>query len=249
MTKDDEMALDKQIHIYSVDTGAFYNKKEYKLHWQIANLRRRKELIKKRINNTSIEQVEVLNNLSVLKTKLNKKIKYKKELLLTLLNNRVSIQTSVIPRTLKPINLCDKNIISVFQSSLTRTLNIQTNELTNDIIVVKVYYFDLLKDLIVNGFTLNGEKYKYFTSSAGQIRTKKTVFIKECLWDQYEQTLMCGLTLNTINSKGGINVNKYLAYLALINSATDEWEDFDIFKTIVVPDFETNVFGDRKSVV
>lgn len=31
--------------------------------------------------------------------------------------------------------------------------------------------------------------------------------------------------------------------MALTNSATDEWDDFDIDKTIVIKDFETNVYG------
>ena len=31
--------------------------------------------------------------------------------------------------------------------------------------------------------------------------------------------------------------------MALSNSATDEWYDFDIDKTIVIKDFETNVYG------
>ena len=46
-----------------------------------------------------------------------------------------------------------------------------------------------------------GEKYIYFTSSAGQIRTKKTVFIKESVWKKYEKTIMCGLTIDSINKK------------------------------------------------
>ena len=54
---------------------------------------------------------------------------------------------------------------------------------------------------------------------------------------------MCGLTIDKINSKGGNNVNKHLAYMALSNSATDEWEEFDIDKSIVIDDFETNVYG------
>ncbi len=91
--------------------------------------------------------------------------------------------------------------------------------------------------------TYNGEKYKYFTSSAGQIRKKKAVFIKESVWNKIEKTIMCGLTIDKINSKGGNNVNKHLAYMALSNSATDEWEEFDIDKSIVIDDFETNVYG------
>lgn len=39
-------------------------------------------------------------------------------------------------------------------------------------------------------------------------------------------------------------LKKFLAYLALNNSATDVWEDFDIDKSIVVEDFETDVLGE-----
>ena len=55
---------------------------------------------------------------------------------------------------------------------------------------------------------------------------------------------MCGLDKQVINDKGGVNVNKFLAYYALANSATEEWEDFDIDKAIVVNDFETFVNGE-----
>ena len=89
-----------------------------------------------------------------------------------------------------------------------------------------------------------GEKYIYFTSSAGQIRTKKCVFVKESIWNKFEKTIMCGLTIDEINKKGGNNPNKHLAYMALSNSATDVWENFDIDRSIVVDDFETDVAGE-----
>jgi len=146
-------------------------------------------------------------------------------------------------RRLAPSAIDEKNIISVFESTLTRTLGIGQDELSEDIIVVRTFYYDVMQDIIVNGFIHNGEKYRFFTASAGQIRTKKTVFIKESLWEQHEKTLMCGLTVDSINAQGGVNVNKFLAYLALSNSATDEWKDFDIDRCIVVPDFETAVHG------
>ena len=53
--------------------------------------------------------------------------------------------------------------------------------------------------------------------------------------------LNCGLTDADINAKGGINQNKVLAYRALPCSATDPWTDFDIDRTIVIPDFEGDV--------
>ena len=176
-----------------------------------------------------------------------KKAKESKEKLLSLLANKV-LQNELKNgkdhiRELREDSLNDNNIISVFDSELSRTIGIQQDELTDALMVMQVYYFDVFKDVMLYGFTYKGEKYKYFTSSAGQIRKKKGVFIKESVWDRIEKTAMCGLTVDKINEKGGNNVNKHLAYLALSNSATDAWADFDIDKSIVIDDFETNVYG------
>lgn len=192
----------------------------------------------------------------------NKKIKNSKDRLLKLLSNKTEINNYTNGRhhirELRNLNpsgnkddvyryanepFGDKKIISVFDSAFTRMIGAKQDELTEDFMVIQVYYFDIIKDLIYNGFMYKGEKYIYFTSSAGQIRTKKTVFVKESVWKKYEKTIMCGLTIDSINEKGGNNPNKHLAYMALTNSATDVWNEFDIDKTIVVNDFETDVFG------
>ena len=180
---------------------------------------------------------------------IHKRIKAKesKEKLLTLLSNKVN-QNELTNgkdhiRTIKDDSLNDTNVISIFDSALSRTIGIKQDELTEALMVVQVYYFDVFKDILFYGYMYKGEKYKYFTSSAGQIRKKKAVFIKESVWNRIEKTVMCGLTIDKINAKGGNNVNKHLAYMALTNSATDELEEFDIDKSIVVDDFETNVFG------
>lgn len=175
------------------------------------------------------------------------KSKESKEKLLTLLSNKVK-QNELTNgkdhiRYIREDSLNDNNVISVFDSALTRTIGIKQDELTDALITVQVYYFDVFKDISFYGFEYKGEKYKYFTSSAGQIRKKKAVFIKESVWNKIEKTIMCGLTIDKINSKGGNNVNKHLAYMALTNSATDLWEGFDIDKSIVIDDFETNVYG------
>lgn len=144
----------------------------------------------------------------------------------------------------KKINL--SNVISMFESTLSRSFNIKTNELTYDIFVVEIFYYDIAQDLIINGFDYNNKHYVYFSSSAGQIRTKKAVFVEENKYNDCKLKLMCGLTVDKINEQGGMNINKFLAYLALANSATDLWEDvfnkpFDIDRAIVVNDFETLV--------
>ncbi len=144
----------------------------------------------------------------------------------------------------KKVNLT--NVVSMFESTLSRSFNIQRDELTYDIFIVEIYYYDIAQDIILNGFNYNGNHYVYFSSSAGQIRTKKAVFVNEKKYEKCKAKLMCGLTIDKINECGGMNINKFLAYLALSNSATDLWEDifqepFDIDRCIVVDDFETEV--------
>ena len=138
----------------------------------------------------------------------------------------------------------DRNVISLFESALTRAMGIETNALTMDLVVVKTCYFKVLHDIILRGFDWDGEHYVIYTASAGQIRTKRSVFIREAALNAVSPKLMCGLTIEDINQKGGINTNKFLAYLALSNSATDPWPEFDITKCIVVDDMETLVEGE-----
>lgn len=211
----------------------------------------------KKLKNNKTEEVNIINSSydtvanyikwnELIKHK-REKAKESKDKLLTLLSNKVA-QNELTNgkdhiRCIREGSLNDNNVISVFDSSLSRTIGIKQDELTDALMVVQIYYFDVFKDISFYGFTYNGEKYKYFTSSAGQIRKKKAVFIKESVWNKIEKTIMCGLTIDKINSKGGNNVNKHLAYMALSNSATDEWEEFDIDKSIVIDDFETNVYG------
>ena len=148
-------------------------------------------------------------------------------------------------RKLNKRYLYERNEISLFESSLTRTMGFKTDETTYDLLVLRPYHYIIFKQLVNNGYCFNGKHYIILTASAGQIRTKKCVFIEESLWNKYEKTLLCGLTLNDMNnsSEKGMNLTKYMAYLALNNSATDEWKDFDINKCIVIDDFETEVSG------
>lgn len=76
-----------------------------------------------------------------------------------------------------------------------------------------------------------------------QLRTDKISCITEDMWAKIHDRIMCGLTFERINELGGVNCNKLLAYIALGNSATDPWNDFDIDRCIVIPDWESPVTG------
>lgn len=227
--------LNKQVFIYSVDTSDFYNAEEKEIHNQLSELHFSRSKLKKRSNKSKDDNLKKEIS-QELKTQ-NAKVKELKGNLITL------FKKNKVTRSLNPESLKDKNVVACFESTLTRTLEMEINSVTKDIIIVQVYFFDVCKDIILNGFTLNDEKYVFFTASAGQIRKKKVVFIKEDVLMKYEKTLMCGLTIEDINKAGGVNINKFIAYRALINSATDEWDNFNIDRAIVVEDFESSVNG------
>lgn len=239
--------LDKQVYIYSLETSSFYNEQENNIHNKLLNLYRIKKLIidkvkkiEKNIEKTldfDEKQHLIDRKLKLLKGKSKTTNKINK--LKSSLRNKLNTHKGI--RNIRDDSLKDNKIIGMFESTLTRTIGMKTNEVSKSIIVVRVYYYQILNELIEYGFTYNDEKYIYFSSSAGQIRTKKAVFIKESLWNEYQGSLTCGLSINEINQKGGCNVNKLLAYKALTASASVQWNDFDIDKTIVVPDLKTNV--------
>lgn len=240
--------LDKQVFLYGVDTACFYTRKERWLHKKMNILKNEKSKLVKKIDDLKKKggDNELIKRYETYKSYKTKHIKELKEKMLNLLNSKLDEdyrKQNHFVRQLSPSAIVDKNVIGVFESINTRTLNMKTNKISTDLFVMRTYYFAILRDLIKYGFEYNGEKYIFFTSSAGQIRTKKSVFIKESLWKQHERTFLCGLTIDKINELGGMNINKLLAYIALGNSATDEWSEFDIDKCIVVPDFENEVNG------
>ena len=222
------MALEKQIQIYGIDTGNFYSNTEARLHWKNQKIKIEKKNLKKE-KKENLEKINKLmqsdntdeNELSLLQDRntlidewiklKNIQIKKSKQDLLDILANKVKENEKTNgrhhTRVLNENTISNNNIISVFDSSLTRVIGLKQDELTDAFMVIQVYYYDMIKDLIYFGYEYKGEKYIYFTSSAGQIRTKKTVFIKESLWNKYEKTLMCGLTIDIINAKGGNNPN------------------------------------------
>ena len=176
-----------------------------------------------------------------------KYITNKKHELVSLLSENLD---TVVPRVVRQERIIDQEgtpklscRVSVFDSNLTRLLGMKEREFNDQMFIVKVFYFEVANSLLRHGCMLNGERYVFFSASAGQIRTKKFVAIKESLLIQQWNTLTAGLTIDSINEQGGMNINKYLAYLALCNSGTDLWSDFDIDKTIVVDDWENNVEG------
>ena len=245
------MALNKQVQVYSLDTSSFYNEEEMRYHTKIIQLqglkgkakdireKKQKEHEKGLYDEDLRQEIKRLIDIEKLYKKMINKEKEQltEQFQITRFENN---QLGKI-RQARLEEFCPKNVVSIFDSDLLRSANIKPNTLINDLIIVQTFYFEIVEDIIKDGFMYNDEKYVVFTASAGQIRVKKVVFIKESTYEKVRNAITCGLSIEEINSKGGMNINKYLAYLALCNSATDLWEDFDIDRAIVVDDMETLV--------
>ncbi|MEX5484022.1 RNA dependent RNA polymerase [Bacillus velezensis] len=246
---------DKQLQysIFSLETSDFYNDHELKIEQELMKLSGRlkrfkayqfklqnREECSKRLEFIVAEIPKMNKSIGVFKKKIKDLVKSN--------NDKRELRQDAIQKVTKNGEVVTnlKKVIKVFDSSFTRSIKIQTElingiELSEDIIQIKVYRYEVLEELLKNGFTYKGHKYIYLTSSAGMIRNKKTMWIKESKWKMHQDTLTCGLSVEEINRLGGCNINKYQSYLALNFSATKPWQRFNIDKAIVVDDLETDV--------
>ncbi|MEH6957747.1 RNA dependent RNA polymerase [Neobacillus drentensis] len=283
--------LQNRVMVLSVSTDAFFNENEGKIAKGLMKLRtvrselkiidksgltenkKLNQLIKNALKNKSKNISRIIDELNKLEIKLNGKLK----LLLESEENNNVVRELKRESIFTNRNIKDKNgnvistkkihkssrVVALFESSLTRALNIEEKEVNDEIVIVKVYHYRVLKDLIDNGFTYMDEEYSFFSASSGQMKNKKCVFIKksalvrETINEKGEtftvlDTLMCGLSWDRINKtvfkkgdneESGININKFLAYLSLQNTSTTKWEGFDINKVVVCPDLEMGVTG------
>lgn len=223
------MPLSSQYFIYSIGTDAFYDEEESHIHGRMSKLYCLQSRLEKNKQEVPWKKKSIKRVLAKEKEKLTK-----------ILDSKIN---KGFVRELKQENLKERNIVSLFTGSLSRACGIKIDELSDKLFQVEFYFYQVMKDLIDNGFTYNGKHYIYFSSSAGSIRKHRGLFIEEELFERIKYKLTCGLTIEHINEIGGCVINKWLAYLALSSSATEVWEGFDIDKAIVCDDFEIEVFG------
>ena len=163
--------MQKQIRLYEVDTDAFFTNGELDVY------REKKQLVKQRN--------ELNRSDPVLDKKLRSQIKQAEKDLRKSLNvdehpGRVrELRRDALYYISKDGNERCRldNQHSMAQSALTRAMGVEAGQLTYDIFVMKVFFYDILRNLIQNGFDYNGEHYVFFSASAGQIRHKKCMFV------------------------------------------------------------------------
>ena len=76
------------------------------------------------------------------------------------------------------------------------------------------------------------------------MKDSEITLVEENYWNENKYALMCGLTEERINARGGINMGKFFAAKALnISNSVVYDSGFSIDEVIIVPDFETMVSG------
>lgn len=277
--------LSKQIHLYSVDTKAFYTSSERNYSslkaWSNNRMNNIKNYLQVESHNIAIDnkniiismakydfttqliidgyskkeikliiesdfnEDKVIDNFSkIIFNNLLKEHKkynlYKKIYDIAKENFNNEIENFKGIRKLNKYYLNNRNRVSLFDSALTRALGLEINKTTNELLIIRPYHYIILEQIIKNGYTYKKNNYKFLTASAGQIRTKKCVFINEKFWESNEKILLCGLTIDSMNKseQKGMNLTKFMAYVALNSSATEQWKEFDIDKSIVIRDYE-----------
>lgn len=118
--------------------------------------------------------------------------------------------------------------------------NIEDCPLLDEIVFLEVNHNEILKQFIDNGLYICCKEYIFFTATTGQVRNSTVTLLKKEFYEKHKSELTVGLTDEQINSKGGINIGKYLVYKALsLSSSVLPDKEIDIDRCIVVQDFET----------
>ena len=244
--------LQEQIRLVSLSSYDLFTDEEYDLYMQI--IEQKNELDKLDEENADEEKRKpVLEKKSDLKDQLEKLIlKHKdtprsvrlKSIIYYPKNANYPFPEGVTYKSLK-----SSKKIAEFCCELSRAMGLVNLDCTLDLIVIKWKNIEILRQLVMNGINIpiltqggvEQTHYRFFSASAGQLRRDKIVMISDNAWRIVHRRLECGMDWKTINERGSLNVNKYMAYLALSASATEEWENFDIDRTIVINDFEAPV--------
>lgn len=195
--------LNKLYYVFGLDTACFYTDAETIQEYKLNALRQIKNSIVNKAEDKKDEKFKTEKKI------LTDSIGEQKNGLKEMLADNVGIT-----RTARYDKLYDGDgqprmakRVAVFDSVLTRSLEMQERQFNEQLLIIKVYYFDVAKSIVEHGFYLNGRKYVFFSSSAGQIRTKKLVAVREDLLNANWQKFTAGLTVDSINKHGGINLN------------------------------------------
>lgn len=115
-------------------------------------------------------------------------------------------------------------------------------QLIKEIVYMEIYHNDIMNQIINNGLIIDDKKFIFYSATTGQVRNTTITLVQEEFYEKYKKQLLCGLTEEIINQKGGCNCGKFLAYKALpLSSSVLPLKEIDIDRCLVVNGLETTV--------
>lgn len=243
--------LQDQIRLVSLSSYDLFTEEEYDLYMQIIELKNQLDSMENNKKNEKWQ--EIIDQKSALKERLDALVLAHKDPRTVRLKSVIYYPKDAdypFPEGVTYKDLKTSKKIAEFCCELSRAMGLKNRDKTLDLIVVEwKKRTELLRQFVMNGFympilTDNGVEnrhYRFYAASAGQLRRDKIVMISDRMWEKVRKRLECGMDWELINERKSLNINKYLAYLALSGSATEEWTDFDIDRCIVIPEFEAPV--------
>lgn len=146
-------------------------------------------------------------------------------------------------------NMRTDNRIVWFENECVRRCNVDLTDvpLLTEFLLLKCgseILTGILSQIIDRGVNLDDKHYLFYASSTGQMKEKIITLVEKEYWKKNQESLMCGLTQERINSVGGINMGKFFSAKALnISNSVKYDSSVSIDDVIIVPDFKTMVSG------
>ena len=107
---------------------------------------------------------------------------------------------------------------------------------------MEIFHNDIMWQILRDGIMIADKKYILYTATTGQVRNTTITLLREDFFNRNVGALLVGLSVEYINSQGGMNVGKYLSYTALpLSSSVLPEKEIDIDRCILVKGLETTV--------
>lgn len=149
----------------------------------------------------------------------------------------------------------ERNQIVIFEGDLVR-LALQDRkeekadyQLLDEIIYMEIFHNEIMWQIIRDDIKIAGKNYILYSATTGQVRNTTITLIEKEFFEKNKKSLYVGLSVESINANGGMNVGKYISYNALpLSSSVLPEKEIDIERCILVKGLETIVKGKVKFI-
>ncbi len=115
-------------------------------------------------------------------------------------------------------------------------------QLLDEIVYMEIFHNDIMWQIIRDGIMIADKEYMLYSATTGQVRNTTVTLLQKDFFKRNKGALLVGLSVESINEKGGMNVGKYLSYTALpLSSSILPEKEIDIDRCMLVKGLETVV--------